>query len=165
VAEWPETKLRITNYESHEGDFEILRSLVTDIRRLRSENHVEPAKFVKIACVVGDEVQRLITENEVVVKQLTRLESLDFVEAVPQGWPTAVSGMSSVGLDLAGSIDVAAEKAKLQKEIDQLKPETKLQDKDFASKAPEKVVASMQAKVDEAKAKLTVLEERLSTLG
>jgi valyl-tRNA synthetase len=169
VAEWP----NITNNEelitnNKTDKFETLRTLITDIRRLRSENGVEPAKFIKVACVAEEMTQKLIQENEAVVKQLARLESIDFATAVPQGWPTTVSGVMTIGLDLAGTIDMAAEKAKMQKEIDQLKPyikttEAKMADKDFTSKAPEKVVTSMQGKLDEAKAKLAALEQRLKS--
>ena len=170
VAEWPQiAKNEELRTKSGIKEFETLRILITDIRRLRSENGVEPAKFIRVACVADEATKRLMETNEAVVKQLARLESVDFAETVPQGWPTTVSGVMTIGLDLAGTIDMAAEKAKMQKEIDQLKPyikstEQKLKDKDFTSKAPEKVVASMQAKLDEAKAKLAALEERLKSL-
>jgi len=151
------------------GDFGILRSLVSDIRRLRSENGVEAAAFVKVAIVDDAASKKLIEDNLTVIKQLARLEDVEFVEAIAQGWPTVMSGTTSVGLNLASGIDVAKEKEKIQKEIAALKPyitstEAKLQNADFASKAPEKVVNEMKAKLEEAKAKVAALEKRLGSL-
>jgi len=170
VAEWP----NITNNEelitnNKTDKFETLRTLITDIRRLRSENGVEPAKFIKVACVADDRTKTLIQENEAVVKQLSRIETIEMGNGVPRDWPSIVSGSITLGLDLNASLDAEVEKVKLQKEIDQLKPyikttEAKLADKDFTSKAPQKVVAGMQGKLDEAKAKLAALEQRLISL-
>jgi len=152
-----------------EGGFDLIRSLITDIRRLRSENGVEAAAFVQVAIVAGESTRKLIEENLAVIKHLARLESVDFVPAIAQGWPTVMSGTCSVGLNLASGFDVAKEKEKIQTEIAALKPyitstEAKLQNAEFTSKAPEKVVNDMKAKLEEAKAKIEALEKRLGSL-
>ncbi|MDD2785270.1 MAG: valine--tRNA ligase [Patescibacteria group bacterium] len=166
VSEWPSGEMKD---EGLVKDFEQVKNLITDLRRLRSENGVEPVKLVDFAVVADEASRRLIEENMEVVKAMSRAQSVTLVESIAEGWATAVSGTMTIGLDLAGAIDVAAEKSKLQKEIDGLKPyiastEAKLQNKEFTSKAPEKVVAGMQAKLDEAKAKISALEERLTSL-
>ncbi len=170
VSAWPDVTSHVARPASQGEEFETLRTLITDIRRLRSENGVEAAALVKVALVSNEATKKLIQENLAVVKQLARLESIEFVAAVEQGWPTAMSGATTVGLNLASGVDVAKEKDKAEKEIAALKPyiaatEAKLQNADFTGKAPEKVVNDMKSKLDEAKAKLQALEKRLETLG
>ncbi|MFA6161115.1 MAG: valine--tRNA ligase [Patescibacteria group bacterium] len=169
LREWPRGASH-PMYDREYRDFEKMRALIVDVRRLRAGQGIEPVKFIKLAVMADEEIQNLVERNMLVIKSLARLESIDFVDSIAEGWATAVSGMMTIGLDLAGTIDVEAEKSKMQKEIDSLKPyiastEAKLQNKDFTSKAPQKVVAGMQAKLDEAKAKIKALEERLISLG
>ncbi len=163
ISEWPNGE-----YEDPEAtrDFELIKNLITDIRRLRAEQGVEPSAFIKVAMVADKDAKKLIEENIAIVKQLARLEEIEFAKAVEKNWPTAVSGKVTIGLNLASGIDVAKEHEKIQKEVEALKPyikstEAKLKNKDFTSKAPEKVVNDMKNKLDEAKAKLKALEERL----
>lgn len=185
VAEWPTEippNLPLTREEPDNSplvkgglgdwgvnEFETLRALITDLRRLRSEQNVEPAKKVDFAIVADQGQRQLIKENLEVIKSLTRAEKIDLATAIPEGWATDVSGTMSIGLNLAGAIDVETEKAKLQKEIDELTPyiastSAKLENSDFTSKAPAHVVQSMKDKLDEAKKKRESLEERLKLL-
>ena len=168
VTPWPTSVIpaKAGIQKEAEKEFEILRALISDIRRLRSENKVEAAAFVQIAVVADEYTKKLIEENLAVVKQLARLESVGFVSAVAQGWPTVLSGVVTLGLNLASGVDMEKENERIQKEIDALKPyiaatEAKLQNADFTSKAPEKVVTEMRNKLEEAKAKLGALEKRV----
>ncbi|MHB8830602.1 MAG: valine--tRNA ligase [Patescibacteria group bacterium] len=164
VTSWPKSSYE--NDEKGEKEFEVIKNLITDLRRMRAEQSVEPVAFIKVAMVADKQSQKLIEENMAIVKQLARLEDVDFVSEVAKGWPTTVSGKTIVGLNLASGIDVAKEGEKIQNEIEQLKPyikstEAKLKNKEFASKAPEKVVNDMKNKLEEAKAKMKALEERM----
>ncbi|MFA4954277.1 MAG: class I tRNA ligase family protein [Patescibacteria group bacterium] len=161
VAEWPQGEYA---EQAAVRDFELIKNLIVDIRRLRSEQGVEAAAFVE-ACLVGAHGHAPIQENAAIIKQLARLSNLKFSDAIPEGWATALSGSLSVGIDVAGTVDKEKEAAKTQKDIAALKPyiettRAKLADTEFTSKAPAKVVASMQSKLDEAEAKLKVLEGR-----
>jgi valyl-tRNA synthetase len=150
------------------GDFESLRTLITDFRRLRADKNIEPVKKVEFSIVADSKQQQLIKENIEVIKSLTRAESIELTDTIAEGWATDVSGTMTIGLNLAGAIDVEAEKAKLQKEIDELAPyikatESKLENSEFTSKAPEHVVAGMKEKLDEAKKKQQTLEDRIKS--
>ncbi|MFA6099262.1 MAG: class I tRNA ligase family protein [Patescibacteria group bacterium] len=166
IAEWPPA---VSYDKKNFRSFETIRSLITDIRRVRAEQSVEPAAFIKVAMVADEEKQKLIGENIAIVKQLARLEEVEFVSEVANSWPVIVSGTVTIGLNLASSVLQKARAAlatAFSMEIDQLKPyikstEAKLKNKEFASKAPEKVVNDMKNKLDEAKAKLKALEERM----
>ncbi|MDQ7815223.1 MAG: valine--tRNA ligase [Patescibacteria group bacterium] len=162
VAEWPSAVIPVEAGIQSASEFETVRTLITDVRRLRAEQGVEPAKFVDV-CLVGADDHSLVRESEMIIKQLARLSDLKSVETVPEGWATAVSGTMTLGIDVAGTVDKEKEKAKAEKEIAELKPyiestRAKLANQDFISKAPEKVVQSMKDKLAEAEAKLKALE-------
>jgi len=138
-------------------DFEIIMNIITDIRSLRAEYKIEPAKKVGVYVNAGKK-EKLLRDNEEIIKSLARLERLEFIK----------SG-AEVSLDLAGAVDVAKEKPRLEKEIAELKKyttglENKLSNKEFVNNAPKEVVAKEQEKLNEAKSKLEKLEEQLKNL-
>ncbi|MFA6504429.1 MAG: class I tRNA ligase family protein, partial [Patescibacteria group bacterium] len=115
LREWPRGASH-PMYDREYRDFEKMRALIVDVRRLRAGQGIEPVKFIKSAVMADEEIQNLVERNMLVIKSLARLESIDFVDSIAEGWATAVSGMMTIGLDLAGTIDVEAEKSKMQKE-------------------------------------------------
>jgi valyl-tRNA synthetase len=174
VAPWPAaaplSKGDIRGEVSDWGIFETLRTLITDLRRLRSEQNIEPAKKVDYIVIADQNQRQIIEQNLEVIKSLARAESIELAESIPEGWATDVSGTMTISLNLAGAVDLEAEKAKLQKEIEELAPyikstEAKLANSEFTSKAPEKVVAEMRNKLDEAKQKQQALEQRLQMMA
>lgn len=101
---------------------------------------------------------------------LMKLHSISFnVLEKPDNLISFVIGDVVVSIDLAGAIDVDAEKARLQKEIDHVAPyvtqlEKKLSNSSFVDNAPEAVIAGEKQKLEEAQQKLTALQEQLSSL-
>jgi len=166
VSEWPSEESQASEAEKR---FETIKTLVTDLRRLRSEQGIEPVKFVEFAVVADHAGSQIIEKNMEVVKSLCRAEKIILADKIDDGWAAAVSGSMTIGLNLAGAVDVEAEKMKLQKEMEDLIPyiestEKKLSNSEFTAKAPEKVVKGMQDKLEEAKHKLAALEQRLKIL-
>ena len=140
------------------------------MRRLRTEQGVEAAKTVAFVLVAPQDMRKLIEENRAAIEVLVRVSSLTFVQAIADGWVTAVSGNATVGLDLAGTIDVAKELAKMTKEIEELETYiaslgAKMKNQEFLEKAPTKVKEEMERKYGEAEAKLVALKERQASLG
>lgn len=160
VSDWPEMKKAKVPAE-----FETLRLLVTDMRRLRADNGVEAAKKVEFSIVVGAQYIAPVQENAGWMSRLVN-GSIAIVEAIPDGYAVAPSGKASIGLNLAGAVDLEKEKAKLTKELEQLQKyvastEAKLANKEFASKAPAKVIDEMKSKLAEAQEKVKVIKARL----
>lgn len=160
VSEWPASSAAVVPSE-----FETLRQLVTDMRRLRAENGVEPAKKVEFVVVADAATQNLIQQNNEWMARLVN-GSCANASAVADGYAVAPSGKATIGLNLAGAVDLEKEKAKLGKELEQLQKyiastEGKLSNAEFTSKAPEKVINEMKAKLEEAREKAKVIEERL----
>ena len=148
VEAWPIVENR--RDESAEREFAVVQDVVTTIRNIRATQRIEPAK--KVAATVNDAT---VLAHADVIKWLARLEDL------------SISDKPGIQLVL-GDMDVAAERARLEKERDELSAyvastDAKLANVEFASKAPEKVVAGMRAKRDEAKAKLDAIMTQLSS--
>ncbi|HWQ99844.1 MAG TPA: valine--tRNA ligase [Candidatus Methylomirabilis sp.] len=151
-------------------DFEILRVLITDMRRLRADQGIEAAKQVEFALVASADIRILIEENVEVVKHLARASSVTVAGAVQSGWATTVSGITTIGLNVVGTVDVAKEKDKAQKEIDATRTyveglNIQLANGEFTSRAPASVISGMKMKLSEAEMKLKTLEEKLRRLA
>jgi valyl-tRNA synthetase len=164
TAEWPSVRAAKTDVP-----FDILRALVTDMRRLRAEQGIEPVKMVEFAMTCPKDVKGLLEENIGIVKTLSRAEQVSFVDSIPDGWATLVSNGASIGLNVAGSVDIEKERAKTEKEIADTErylasTREKLSNQDFLAKAPSKVKEDMEAKYGEAEVKLSALKDRLSKL-
>ena len=163
VAEWPSATVQ----EAPSSLFNSLRQLVTDMRRLRLEKNVDATKKVIFAIASDDARQlELVRGQSAWMERLTNAQELQFIDTLPTDWPTVISGSLSVALDLSGAIDVEAEQARLQKEIESTQAyvsslESRLANQEFISKAPAKVVDDMRAKLSEAQAKLAQLDGRI----
>ena len=73
-------------------------------------------------------------------------------------------------IPLAGNIDVALEIEKLKKELDYTKgflksTETKLGNERFVNNAPQQVVANEKNKMNDAKAKIEIIEIKIKNLS
>ncbi len=179
IAEWPNVVAK-SSYSVAFGmpedtedmtlrSFDILRLLITDLRRLRAENGVESTKQILFAIVAPDDIQKLLEENMEIVKTLARASSVKFVGSIVDDWATTVSGATTVGLDLSGAIDIKKEKAKLSKEIAETEEYIvttglKMKNVEFMTKAPTRVKETMEKKYGEANMKLQALKERLTKL-
>lgn len=152
-------------------DFDLIKEVIVALRNLRSENKVDAGKWVKAMIIAGNN-QELINSQKEVVMKLARLEELTAVEAgkKPKGSAVSVVGGLEIYLDLAGLIDIEAEKARLEKEIVETEKylkglEIKLSNDEFVKNAPEAVVGKEKEKLAEAQEKFNKLKDQLASLG
>ena len=130
-----------------------LKSLVAAVRSLRSEMALSAAARMPLRCIGEPE---FVAQAEPLLKALAKLSEVQrfddevaFAQAT-QSSPTAVQG--AIRLALHVEIDVAAEHARLAKEIARLdgeavKTEAKLANERFVARAPEAVVAQERARL------------------
>ncbi|PIR02994.1 MAG: valine--tRNA ligase [Candidatus Magasanikbacteria bacterium CG11_big_fil_rev_8_21_14_0_20_43_7] len=152
-------------------EFVKIQEIITTIRSLRAEKNIEAGKEVAVVIACEDE-QTLLDENAHIIQGLARVGSLTIAGTdtqKPEQSVSAVVGGVTIYLDLAGAVDTEAEKARLQKEIDHVAPyvvslEKKLGNSDFVDNAPEAVVAVEKQKLEEAKQKLSALEEQYTVI-
>jgi valyl-tRNA synthetase len=160
VAEWPKTDARLID-DVAEASVELLQRVVTEVRRFRSDQGLKPGQRVA-AAITG------LIEHEPLVRSLARLDGAS--DGFSATATVTIAGGITVALDTRGSIDVAAERARLakdraaaDKEIGQA--EAKLGNDGFLAKAPEQVVAKLRDRLATAQADLVRIDEALARLG
>ncbi len=153
------------------NEFDLVKEIISALRNLRAENKVDAGKWVKAQIIAGTKQELLASQKEIILK-LARLESLEItaIGDKPKGSAAAIIGTVEVYLDLAGLIDVAAEKERLNKELESVEKyykgiEMKLANEEFVKNAPVAVVAGEKAKMAEAQEKLNKLKAQLESLG
>jgi valyl-tRNA synthetase len=139
--------------------------LVSEVRSVRAEMNVPAGAKVPLVLVGASEpVRQRAQHHQETVSRLARLSNLTFEDAAPQGAVLIAFGDTTAALPLAGVIDMAAERARLQREIEKSagevrKIDAKLANAQFLAKAPEEVVEEQR----ERKAELEALSGRLAT--
>ena len=162
VAPWP-----TFSYADPAAEAEIssLMRLVTEVRRFRSDQGLRPGQRVA-ARLVGIEATPLAGHEE-------RIRSLLRLSPPAEGFAASASLTAedvTVELDVAGAVDVAAERRRLEKDLaaarnEAEQAERKLANADFTAKAPAAVVDKTRARLDAARADITRLEQRLAALS
>ena len=130
-----------------EGEMAPVIALVSAIRTIRSESRISPA--VELTVTVGcssKDAARLGAAVPLIGALARARVSVEPGAARPPQSAHAVAGGADVFVDLQGVVDVAAERARLQKEIEKARKETrflegKLGRPDFVERAPAEVVA------------------------
>jgi valyl-tRNA synthetase len=164
AAEWP----RPAGFESPTG-IEELQSLIVAVRRFRAEHGLSPKR----------EIELLVDDPEGIVTQWWKDQAAAMarVNATYEGPPAVSAGHTRVTagtlqafIPLAGLVDVAAERPRLQKAIADSeglleRSRAKLDNPNFAARAPAEVVAGEQQKAAELSAKIEKLRNQLTELG
>ncbi len=161
VAAWPD--YQFTDAVA-EAEIASLMRLVTEIRRFRSDQGLRPGQRVP-ARLAGIESTALAAHEES-VRALLRLVVPGDGFAVSAA--LAAEGVT-VELDLAGTVDVEAERKRLEKDLaaarkDAEQSSAKLGNASFTDKAPADVVEKTRQRLAAAETDITRLEGRLAAL-
>jgi valyl-tRNA synthetase len=161
VAPWP-----AFSYTDPVAEAEIssMMRLVTEVRRFRSDQGLRPGQRVA-ARLVGIEATPLAGHEE-------QIRSLLRLTAPPDGFAASASLAAediTVELDVAGAVDVAAERRRLEKDLAAARSEAeqaerKLGNADFTAKAPAAVVDKTRQRLAAAQSDIARLEQRLAAL-
>ena len=153
-----------------EAEIGWLVDLVTEIRQLRAEMNVPPSAKPPLAFVAPDAAtaERIARHRDLILT-LGRVSELTSVETAPEGAVTFVSGGATAALSLAGIIDLAAERARLGKEIAALDSDIghfgkKLGNPNFVARAAPEVVEEQREKLAAAEAGKAKLQAALARL-
>ena len=128
-----------------------------------------PLAFVAPDAATADRIAR----HRDLILTLARVSEVGAADAAPTGAVTFVSGGATAALSLAGIIDLAAERARLEKEIaafdsDVAHVNKKLGNPNFVARAAPEVVDEQREKLAEAeagKARLQAALARLDAVG
>ncbi len=142
--------------------------LITAIRSVRAEMNVNVPLPLVLAGASTETRARAARWSEV-VQRLARLATISFAGAAPQGAVQLVVRGEVAALPLRGVIDLAAESARLAKEMakadaDIARVDAKLGNPNFVERAPEEVVEEEKEKREEAQARKAKIAEALERL-
>jgi valyl-tRNA synthetase len=172
------TLLAVSAWPEHDGvddpaaETEIgwVIDLVTAIRSVRVEMNIPPATSLPLvlADVSADVAERARRWAEF-LKRLARVGDISFAESAPRGAVQLVVRGDVAALPLKGVIDLAAERARLTKEMakcdaDIARVDAKLGNPNFVARAPEEVVEEEKEKREEAQMRKAKLAEALQRL-
>ncbi len=149
---------------SIQEEFTRLQEVIVAIRNIRAENNVPPKQLVEI--VVTDKALFMYDD---VIRALAKVSNVGFDDdRVEQMASTVVAGME-IYVSLEGLVDTAKEISRIENELIGLRKyvemqTTKLENADFVSRAPEKVIALERAKLAEAKDKVEKLTGQLASM-
>ncbi len=155
VARWPEVRQLEGWEESKIADFTLIQEIVRSIRNLRAEESVAPAKRIAATIAAGGKANLLKEQSSTIASLAgldhSQLSILYSLETKPKDSMALVIGAVEVYIPLAGMVDLADEKARLEKELKetqlQIERLEKLLSSDFANKAPAPVVAKEREKL------------------
>lgn len=164
VAQWPTIG---TPNEKLLADFDYTKEIVSAIRNFRKSKNIPNKDAIQLKVKLNDTYNKSFDS---VLTKLANVEELEFVSDKVDEAMSMVIGKNEFFIPVSGAIDVEAEKEKIQKELDYTKGfmkgvEKKLSNERFVSNAPESVVAIEKKKMDDAKARIAVLEDQLANLG
>ena len=155
VASWPEQREPEGWEAESTSDFELVQEIVRSIRNLRAEKGVAPNKKLAASISAGAKTA-LLKAQTTVLASLAGLneEELTIQELLkdkPEDAAALVVGSIEIYLPLAGMVDLAEEKIRLEKDLKEAESHIarleKLLGSDFANKAPEAVVQKERDKL------------------
>jgi valyl-tRNA synthetase len=147
---------------------------VTEGRSLRAELNVPPAARPDLIVIGAAPAQEAaLRANQGVMAHTLRAGDLVFAEVLPPGAVPFVAAGTSFALSVGALIDLAAERARLAKDIaardgDLERTAKKLANPDFIARAPPEVVEENRERLAEAqaaRARLAAMQDRLAALA
>ncbi|MEO5830708.1 MAG: valine--tRNA ligase [Rhodanobacter sp.] len=169
---WPNAA-EIIEDNAATAEIEWFKSVLSGIRKIRSEMNISPAKVIPLLLADGDASDRArVAKFAAQISFLARTETPQWIEAGADepAAAAAVVGALRVMIPLAGLIDLDAEKARLTKEIARIeaeikKCEGKLGNANFVANAPAEVVVQERQRIADWNTTLGALREQARKLG
>jgi valyl-tRNA synthetase len=161
IAAWPVADQALAD-PAAETEIRDLQQAVTEVRRFRADQGLKVGQKVPARLTLAGP----LAAHEAEIRFLARLtEPGDGFTATA----TLQTAQAAAELDLSGTIDLGAERARLGKDLDTARKETaaataKLANEGFLAKAPEPVVAKIRDRLSGAEADIARLTAQLAAL-
>jgi valyl-tRNA synthetase len=151
------------------ADVALLREFVASVRGLKSQANQATRRDSVITIVAKDATAKaLLLSNRDKLGSMAGLAEITFADDAGDR-TGSLNSLGTVLLELSGTVDIAAEKIRLAKELTKLEQavaagEAKLTNDAFVSKAPPKILEGARKQLDDAKAKRDEIARMLATL-
>jgi valyl-tRNA synthetase len=159
TAAWPVADSSHINKKS-EALVGELQKIITEVRRFRNDQGVKPSQKIPGRFIAPADVTAYASAMAFLLK-------LELTEFTPSA--SVEIGSMKVELDLSGTVDVVAERARLEKDLvtaqkDMKTAEVKLNNEGFMAKAPESVVAEIRERMSATSADIERITAQLAAL-
>ncbi len=172
LAQFPDESAGLVDEEA-EAQLATLMETIRNIRNLRAELGVEPAKRVNVTLVADKPTKKFLERCSESLRGLGRIEILTFADSIPEEAKANFKTASAVGVDvnleIAGALDTAKELEKIAIELKSIAKELertggKLNSPQFIERAPAEIVEKERRILAELEEKQTKLQERAKLL-
>jgi len=170
LAAYPVTDAAQLNSDA-EREMAILQDLIVSVRNVRAELKVPQKEALPVEVFTNDDVRSLIEANAAALGRLANVSVLTFVdESLAKATNSRATARFEVRLVYEQKIDVAAETARVTKELEKLEAEyqrngNQLGNEAFLAKAPAKVVEGLKTRRVEMESLIEKSKSRLGELG
>ena len=168
ISEWPKYKEKL-NFAKEEDEIEMIKSIIGEIRNIRSNMNVHPSRKSKLICVT-EKYDKLIEESKEFLKKLGFANEIIIQKDkkdIPENSFSIIQKDLEIYIPFEDLVDIEAEKERLEKEKERLEKEVlrgekMLSNPGFINKAPESKVKEEKEKLSKYKEMLENTIERLN---
>ena len=159
IAEWPVAHPDHIDKKAEKLIVE-LQEIITDVRRFRNDQGIKTSQKIPARFIAPANINEYASAMAFVLR-------LELGEITPSAH--CEIGAVKVEFDLTGSIDVGAERARLEKDLataqkDKQTAEVKLNNQGFMAKAPDSVVVEIRERLEKTTADMQRITAQLSQL-
>ena len=150
------------------ADFETVKEVVTGIRAVRSQKNIAPREPLTLE-IVGKGEELPIFNFQSSIEKMANLSAVNAVTEKSKGSASFLVGTTEYAVPLGSLIDVAAERKKLEAELQRIESflvsvEKKLSNDRFVQNAPAAVVDMERKKKADAEQKIAAIRDTLANL-
>ncbi len=172
LADWPLVKEEYL-FPGESARMEGIMEMIKSIRNIRANMNVQPSMRARLMVKCNEGWQDAIRGAEVFFARMAGVSQLEMLSADQKIEEKTVSAVCQTGeffIPLGELVDFAKEKARLNKEKDNIEKEIaraegKLNNQGFLAKAPAQLVAAEKEKLEKNKQMLESLIARIAELG
>ncbi len=169
VAKWPVFRKEFM-FQSEENHMESVMNAIRAIRNRRADMNVPPSR--KAALYILTANPGVYTEGEGFIQRLAYADSVRILDAEPadlSGMVCCTTSDAKLYIPMGQLVDVAKELERIEKELEKARKnlsslESKLNNENFVSRAPEAIVNAEREKAANARNLIIQLEESLNSL-
>ncbi|MBW9067233.1 valine--tRNA ligase [Agrobacterium pusense] len=168
LTDWPEPEVRD---DAAAAEINWLIDLVSGIRSTRAEMNVPPGATASLVVVgANTSTEARLDRHAAAIRRLARADEIRAADVAPKGSAQIIVGEATICLPLGNLVDLAAEKARLEKAIGKVDAEMeridkKLSNEKFVANADPEVVAAERERKAELEIQLASLRTALTRVS
>ncbi len=154
-----------------EDEIKILFKVISEMRKIRSELKINPAKKLKVRLKTGNnKIRGLLEDNRKYICSLAKAADVEFMDCSgKKGYIKTTVGNIDIFIYVLDAVDIELEIKRIKNQIrkislDAEKSMKKVSNIDFISKAPAQIIRKEKDKLKSADKILKVLNEQLSRM-